>query len=171
MEEAEFGRPCAIFDFYGTGKWAVIKVFKIFFGKKFNLYPLRSNFGDFNEKTINFGVKIVFLDCNSSAYKHLMWIYNDNRPAGRGGVSKWRHNMWIVLKESGLGGECASFPEAMHALSVGFSAHQVVFDSPCKTKVNKIRKHHYSKLLSNKTQKLDLHTLESIHCNLFRKIR
>ena len=40
-----------------------------------------------------------------------------------------------IAKAAGLGGECASFPEAMHALSVGFAAHQVVFDSPCKTKV------------------------------------
>lgn len=36
--------------------------------------------------------------------------------------------------ESGFGGECASLPEALHALSVGFPPNKVVFDSPCKTK-------------------------------------
>ena len=40
-----------------------------------------------------------------------------------------------IAKASGLGGECASFPEAIHALSVGFEPKKVVFDSPCKTKV------------------------------------
>ena len=39
-----------------------------------------------------------------------------------------------VALESGMGGECASLPEALHALSVGFAPHKVVFDSPCKTK-------------------------------------
>ena len=42
-----------------------------------------------------------------------------------------------IANASGLGGECASFPEAIHALSVGFAPQKVVFDSPCKTKVCK----------------------------------
>jgi len=41
-----------------------------------------------------------------------------------------------IAKASGLGGECASFPEAIHALSVGFEPQKVVFDSPCKTKAD-----------------------------------
>ena len=40
-----------------------------------------------------------------------------------------------IALESGFGGECASIPEALHALSVGFPKDKVVFDSPCKTKV------------------------------------
>ena len=46
-----------------------------------------------------------------------------------------------IALESGFGGECASIPEALHALSVGFPKDKVVFDSPCKTKV--IRGHFY----------------------------
>lgn len=41
-----------------------------------------------------------------------------------------------IAMEAGFGGECASLPEALHALSVGFQPQKVVFDSPCKTKVN-----------------------------------
>merc|ERR550519_536837 len=33
----------------------------------------------------------------------------------------------------GMGAEAASLQEAKHALSLGFPAHKVVFDSPCKT--------------------------------------
>jgi len=41
-----------------------------------------------------------------------------------------------ITLESGFGGECASMPEALHALSVGFPSDKVVFDSPCKTKAD-----------------------------------
>lgn len=41
-----------------------------------------------------------------------------------------------IALESGFGGECASIPEALHALSVGFPKDKVVFDSPCKTKAD-----------------------------------
>ncbi len=38
--------------------------------------------------------------------------------------------------ENGMGGECASLPEAIHSLSVGLPPNKVVFDSPCKTKAD-----------------------------------
>ena len=49
--------------------------------------------------------------------------------------------MLRIALESGFGGECASMPEALHALSVGFPKDKVVFDSPCKTKVSCILTH------------------------------
>ena len=38
-----------------------------------------------------------------------------------------------VAKEMGFGAECASFPEAKHALSLGFEPRKIIYDSPCKT--------------------------------------
>ena len=43
----------------------------------------------------------------------------------------------MTAKEEGFGGECASIAEAVHALSTGIKPEDVVFDSPCKTKVKK----------------------------------
>ena len=40
-----------------------------------------------------------------------------------------------TAKEEGFGGEGASIAEAFHALSLGMRPEDVVFDSPCKTKV------------------------------------
>ena len=40
-----------------------------------------------------------------------------------------------TAKEEGFGGEGASIAEAFHALSLGIRPEDVVFDSPCKTKV------------------------------------
>ena len=40
-----------------------------------------------------------------------------------------------TAKEEGFGGEGASIAEAFHALSIGIKPEDVVFDSPCKTKV------------------------------------
>lgn len=39
------------------------------------------------------------------------------------------------VKAQGFGAECASISETMHAVSLGFNPEDVVFDSPCKTKV------------------------------------
>ena len=39
------------------------------------------------------------------------------------------------LKDRGLGAEGASISEVIHAINLGFPADNVVFDSPCKTKV------------------------------------
>jgi len=41
-----------------------------------------------------------------------------------------------TAKEEGFGGEGASIAEAFHALSMGIRPEDVVFDSPCKTKVD-----------------------------------
>ena len=41
-----------------------------------------------------------------------------------------------TAKEEGFGGEGASIAEAFHALSIGMRPEDVVFDSPCKTKVH-----------------------------------
>jgi len=38
-----------------------------------------------------------------------------------------------VIKERGMGAECASLQEAKHSLSLGFPAGKVVYDSPVKT--------------------------------------
>ena len=43
----------------------------------------------------------------------------------------------MTAKEEGFGGECASIAEAVHALSMGIKPEDVVFDSPCKTKVKR----------------------------------
>ena len=42
-----------------------------------------------------------------------------------------------TAKEEGFGGEGASIAEAFHALSMGIRPEDVVFDSPCKTKVKR----------------------------------
>ena len=65
-----------------------------------------------------------------------MIIYNDFFILG----NSFRGVLRIAL-ESGFGGECASMPEALHALSIGFPKEKVVFDSPCKTKVSTLRTH------------------------------
>ena len=39
-------------------------------------------------------------------------------------------------KRSSQGSECASISEAIHAVSTGFKPENVVYDSPCKTKVS-----------------------------------
>ena len=41
-----------------------------------------------------------------------------------------------ITLDNGFGGECASMPEALYALSVGFPSDKVVFDSPCKTRAD-----------------------------------
>lgn len=38
-----------------------------------------------------------------------------------------------LARAAGHGAECASIGEVMHAISLGFKPHQVVYDSPCKT--------------------------------------
>ncbi len=43
-----------------------------------------------------------------------------------------------AARDKGLGAECASISEAIHALSLGFAPETVVYDSPCKTKVQYI---------------------------------
>eukprot|EP00095_Tigriopus_kingsejongensis_P002041 snap_masked-scaffold556_size137522-processed-gene-0.7 protein:Tk02041 transcript:snap_masked-scaffold556_size137522-processed-gene-0.7-mRNA-1 annotation:"diaminopimelate decarboxylase" len=40
------------------------------------------------------------------------------------------------VKAKGFGAECASISETMHAISLGFDSDKVIFDSPCKTKVD-----------------------------------
>ena len=42
----------------------------------------------------------------------------------------------LVAKEKGMGGECASISEAIHAVDLGFEPRNVIFDSPVKTKVD-----------------------------------
>ena len=41
-------------------------------------------------------------------------------------------------KRSSQGSECASISEAIHAVSTGFQPENVVYDSPCKTKVSDV---------------------------------
>ncbi len=41
----------------------------------------------------------------------------------------------LTAKTRGLGAECASISEVLHALSLGFPARNIIFDSPCKSKV------------------------------------
>jgi diaminopimelate decarboxylase len=45
-----------------------------------------------------------------------------------------------TAKEEGFGAECASISEAVHALSMGFKPEDIIFDSPCKTRVIRIEK-------------------------------
>ena len=40
-----------------------------------------------------------------------------------------------TAKSHGLGAETASMGETLHALSLGFSPETIIFNSPCKTKV------------------------------------
>lgn len=40
----------------------------------------------------------------------------------------------VVQGYAQMGAECASFPEAKHALSLGFSPRHIIFDTPCKSK-------------------------------------
>ena len=40
-----------------------------------------------------------------------------------------------AARDKGMGAECASISEAIHALSLGFKPETVIYDSPCKTKV------------------------------------
>ncbi len=42
----------------------------------------------------------------------------------------------LEARRKGMGAECASISEAVHALSLGFDPQTVVYDSPCKTKVS-----------------------------------
>ena len=42
----------------------------------------------------------------------------------------------FALENGAKGSECASISEAIHAVSTGFKPENVVYDSPCKTKVN-----------------------------------
>ncbi len=41
-------------------------------------------------------------------------------------------------KKKGMGAECASISEVVHALECGFDPGKIVYDSPCKSKVNLI---------------------------------
>ena len=41
----------------------------------------------------------------------------------------------LAARDNGLGAECASISEAMHAVKLGFKPEDVVYDSPCKTRV------------------------------------
>ena len=41
----------------------------------------------------------------------------------------------FALEKGAKGSECASISEAIHAVSTGFKPENVVYDSPCKTKV------------------------------------
>ncbi len=43
-----------------------------------------------------------------------------------------------TAKAEGFGAEAASISEAMHAVSLGFNPGDVIFDSPCKTKVRNL---------------------------------
>lgn len=40
----------------------------------------------------------------------------------------------VVQGYPSMGAECASFPEAKHALSLGFTPRHIIFDTPCKSK-------------------------------------
>ena len=42
---------------------------------------------------------------------------------------------FALEKRPSQGSECASISEAIHAVSTGFKPENVVYDSPCKTKV------------------------------------
>ena len=42
----------------------------------------------------------------------------------------------FALEQGAKGSECASISEAIHAVSTGFKPENVVYDSPCKTKVS-----------------------------------
>ena len=42
----------------------------------------------------------------------------------------------FALENGAKGSECASISEAIHAVSTGFKPENVVYDSPCKTKVS-----------------------------------
>ena len=41
----------------------------------------------------------------------------------------------FALEKGAKGSECASISEAIHAVATGFKPENVVYDSPCKTKV------------------------------------
>ena len=50
---------------------------------------------------------------------------------------------FALQKNDKQGSECASISEAIHAVSTGFKPENVVYDSPCKTKVSVYRKTNY----------------------------
>ena len=48
-----------------------------------------------------------------------------------------KRDFYINLQEAlnhGLGAECASIGEVIHALKVGFHPSKIVYDSPCRTR-------------------------------------
>jgi diaminopimelate decarboxylase len=48
-----------------------------------------------------------------------------------------KRDFYINLQEAldhGLGAECASIGEVIHALKIGFHPSKIVYDSPCRTR-------------------------------------
>ena len=57
-------------------------------------------------------------------------------------ATSFRAILRFALEKNGQqGSECASISEAIHAVSTGFKPENVVYDSPCKTKVSTYKRY------------------------------